>query len=160
MLQFMRHIDRRRFRPLTYVIASTDTSSAVRVKALEDSMGNGSNCRYVSVPRSREVGQSYLSSIATTLVATLHSAVVVYNNQPEMIICNGPGTCLPLVISAFLFNVTLFRRCRTVFVESFCRVDSLSLTGRLVRPLTNRFIVQWPQLTHTYRDTEFIGRMC
>jgi hypothetical protein len=33
-----------------------------------------------------------------------------------------------------------------VFIESFCRVQSLSLSGLLLYPLVDEFVVQWPQL--------------
>lgn len=35
---------------------------------------------------------------------------------------------------------------RVVFVESLCRVQSLSLTGRILYYLADRFVVQWPGL--------------
>jgi len=33
-----------------------------------------------------------------------------------------------------------------IYVESFTRVKALSLSGKLIRPLVDRFIVQWPAL--------------
>lgn len=31
-----------------------------------------------------------------------------------------------------------------IYIESFARVKSLSLTARIVRPFVDRFITQWP----------------
>ena len=75
-------------------------------------------------------------------------------------LCNGPGTCLPIIVAVWLFKLWLFRRCRVVFIESFCRVDSLSLCGKLVYPLVDRLIVQWPRLTDDWKLTEYCGRLC
>lgn len=36
------------------------------------------------------------------------------------------------------------RYTKIVYVESFARVKSLSLTGKLLRPLVDTFVVQWP----------------
>lgn len=82
------------------------------------------------------------------------------------IICNGPGTCVPICVAAFALRVrrcwlgvtppaivhrfpacwcaqVLFlSRCRIVFVESFCRVRSLSLSGKLLYPFADRFVVR------------------
>jgi beta-1,4-N-acetylglucosaminyltransferase len=33
---------------------------------------------------------------------------------------------------------------RIIYVESFTRVKSLSLSGKLLRPFVDRFVVQWP----------------
>jgi beta-1,4-N-acetylglucosaminyltransferase len=35
---------------------------------------------------------------------------------------------------------------RTLYIESWCRIESLSLTGRLVCPVAHAFWVQWPGL--------------
>ena len=42
----------------------------------------------------------------------------------------------------------LFRPCSLVFIESFCRVYSLSLSGIMLYPLVDEFVVQWPELAH------------
>lgn len=33
---------------------------------------------------------------------------------------------------------------RIIYVESFARVSTLSLSGKLVRPFVDTFVVQWP----------------
>lgn len=37
-------------------------------------------------------------------------------------------------------------RMRSVYIESWARVRTLSLSGRILKPLVDRFLVQWPQL--------------
>ena len=49
---------------------------------------------------------------------------------------------------------------RIVFCESFCRVKHLSLTGKLLYPIADRFVVQWPELTQGHRRAEYIGVLC
>lgn len=39
-----------------------------------------------------------------------------------------------------------FLRLRTIFVESWARVRTLSFTGKLLLPFADRFLVQWPML--------------
>ena len=56
-------------------------------------------------------------------------------------------TCSPVVLAPiFSSQVLLFRPCSLVFVESFCRVESVSLSGRMLYPVVDEFVVQWPQL--------------
>lgn len=43
---------------------------------------------------------------------------------------------------------------RLVYIESFARVERLSLTGRLVRPFVDRFVVQWTQLAVRLAEAE------
>lgn len=37
-------------------------------------------------------------------------------------------------------------RLRTVFVESWARVRTISLSGKILLPFADRFLVQWPAL--------------
>ena len=45
-------------------------------------------------------------------------------------------------------------------MESIARVDSLSLSGKLLVRTADRFLVQWPQLAKKYTKAEYIGRVC
>jgi len=48
-------------------------------------------------------------------------------------------------------------RIPTVYVEVFDRIDSRTLTGRLCRPLSTKFLVQWPEQQELYRGSTLIG---
>lgn len=109
------------------------------------------------ITRSREVKQSWISTIATTAFSLIQCTLLVLSMRPQLIICNGPGTCVPLAISAFIFRVLGIVDTRIFFVESFCRVDSLSLTGKLLYFIADRFVVQWPQLLTKYKRAEYLG---
>lgn len=59
---------------------------------------------------------------------------------------NGPGTCVPVAYTYFLLNCLNITSTKLVFIESWCRVQKLSLTGRLLKPICHEFIVHWPEL--------------
>lgn len=103
--------------------------------------------RIVKVPRAREVGQSYATSVLTTLWAFFSSVSVVLKYRPQAIICNGPGICVPVVFAALLLRFLGFD-CRVMFVESACRVERLSLSGKILYHLSlcDLFLVQWEAL--------------
>ena len=108
-----------------------------------------------------QVGQSYVSSVWTTLVALCSAVRVVLAAQPQLLLCNGPGTCLPLVVAAALARVLLGRPCRVVYVESVARVRTLSLTGLLLYRLrlADNFFVQWEALAATHARARCLGRV-
>ena len=62
----------------------------------------------------------------------------------------GAGTCLPVCLAALFWRAVGLVDSRIIFVESFCRVQSLSLTGKILYPIADRFVVQWPDLTQRY----------
>ena len=48
---------------------------------------------------------------------------------------------------------------KTVYIESLARIHELSLSGRLVYPFVDRFLVQWPELEHKYSRAQYQGRV-
>ncbi|CAI5475494.1 unnamed protein product [Closterium sp. Yama58-4] len=116
---------------------------------------------YLSVYRSREVGQSYITSVATTIIATLHAMLLVARVRPQLLLCNGPGTCLPICIAVFTLHVLGVQSSSIVFVESVARVHHLSLTGRLLHRvgIVDWFFVQWPHLTAMCKGTHYVGHL-
>jgi beta-1,4-N-acetylglucosaminyltransferase len=119
-------------------------------------------------PRSREVGQSYASSIFTTLNATAHAvlffvtATFFTSEKPDVVLVNGPGTCLPICAAAFASRVLFFRKGPViVYVESVCRVTSLSLTGKILyhSRMADVVFVQWPELVAKYHRAMYAGRV-
>lgn len=153
MLKLLTHVGTR-YHPRVYVLADTDKTSETKIFSFEKS----SEFRLERIPRSREVGQSYLTSVLTTLVSALYSLPLVWRVQPDLVLCNGPGTCVPICFSAWLLRLILRPKMQIVFVESVCRVQSLSLSAHLLKPFANHILVQWPHLAHKYKWTKFIAR--
>lgn len=144
MLRIVRHLNHKNYSPRIYISAQTDKLSAEKVKDLE---GGNKDYKVIDIYRSREVRQSYLTSIWTTVLATLDSLPILWRENPELILCNGPGTCVPLCIIAFLFKVLCATQSVIVYVESFCRVKTFSLTGKILYYLADHVIVQWAYLS-------------
>lgn len=128
------------------------------------------NVQIVRLHRAREVKQSYFTSIFSTLYAAVHSfwimaQIAAYDGKGiDLLMTNGPGTALPLCYAhAFVNKIALFNiKAKIIFIESFCRVDDLSLTGKLLRPLLSlmpgsRFIVQWKDLEVKYGNQNSKG---
>ena len=119
----------------------------------------------IRIPRSREVKQSWPSSVWTTLVA-LRFTLGLWKtlHMSDLLLVNGPGTGVPLCLVAWLLN-RLKRATgvsdhatKIVFVESICRVKTLSLTGKILVHFTDNVLVQWPELALKYPNVKYIDR--
>ena len=157
MLELIQRLDARRYSPMTYVIAKSDTTSLVRLQACNKT---GPRCppgEVLYLPRSREVGQSYWTSIGTTTFSLLYAFGMVLKIRPGLLLCNGPGTCLPIAVMTLLFRILGLCEGKVVFVESLCRVETLSLTGKLLYPLVDLFVVHWEELHQRYPSTKLIS---
>ena len=160
MLKLIQHLPEN-YTPRIYVLANTDKLSESKVLKLENSKINeksSKNFRILSLKRSREVHQSWLSSFLSTLIALKQSLVVILETRPDVLLCNGPGTCVPLCLAVFIYNVLFFNfSTKVIFIESICRAKTLSLTGRLLYFFVDGFVVQWPELTDKYPNTAYLG---
>ena len=82
---------------------------------------------------------------------------------PDLIITNGPATAVIVILASLILRYVNWRganssgKCKTVYVESFARVKTLSLSGKLLLRIVDRFLVQWEELEGTGGRAEFCG---
>ncbi|XP_053447414.1 UDP-N-acetylglucosamine transferase subunit ALG14 homolog [Nycticebus coucang] len=153
------------YSPRHYVIADTDKMSTNKINGFElyQAERNPSNATteyYIHrIPRSREVRQSWLSAVFTTLRSMLVSFPLTLRLKPDVVLCNGPGTCVPICLSALLLGILGIKKVIIVYVESICRVETLSMSGKILFHLSDYFIVQWPTLKEKYPKSVYLGRI-
>ncbi|NXA09884.1 ALG14 transferase, partial [Sapayoa aenigma] len=150
------------YSPRHYVFADSDKMSEAKICSFEQKRAEtfpNSQFTLDRIPRSREVRQPWLSSVLTTLYSMLYSLPLTYRLKPDLILCNGPGTCVPVCMSAVLLGLLGIKRAIIVYVESICRVKTLSLSGRILYYFTDYFIVQWPDLKEKYPKSVYLGRI-
>ena len=168
MLQLLSGMDLATYAPRDYVLATTDHTSAQKIEAFEADRRRqqdpGSSAppqhKLLRLPRSREVGQSYATSVLTTLYAMVHAVFLVLRCRPSLLLTNGPGTCIPVCICAYALRLLGIKHVTIVYVESIARVKTLSLSGKIVIRFADHFLVQWPQLAAMHPRAKYIGRLC
>ncbi|KAK7532448.1 oligosaccharide biosynthesis protein Alg14 like-domain-containing protein, partial [Phyllosticta citribraziliensis] len=134
------------------------------------------------VPRARKIHQSLLTTPYSSLrcLAACHailrspfaSPAIASSTAPQhqttffpnLILTNGPGTGVIVVLAALLMrfcdlgDLDRTSRIRTIYVESWARVKRLSLSGRLLVRVVDRFLVQWETLLDkTAGRGEYLG---
>lgn len=85
--------------------------------------------------------------------ATLDSFRILRKTKPKVIVSAGPSLTIPLFWAAKLLGI------KTIFVESWVRVHHKSQTGKLVYPVSDLFLVQWPTLKKVYPKAIYAGRL-
>ena len=76
---------------------------------------------------------------------------VLRKERPDVIISSGAAVAVPFFYVGKLLGAKL------VYVEIFDRFDKATLTGRLVYPITDKFIVQWEEQKKTYKKAINLG---
>lgn len=80
------------------------------------------------------------------IVAFLLITRIVFSEKPRALVSTGAEIAIPSFIVCKLLGI------ETIFIESCCRVRTKSMTGRIVYPLSDVFLVQWPQLCDAYGE--------
>lgn len=93
-------------------------------------------------------------SLPVNVLTPLLSLCVLFQ-----VLCNGPGTCVPLCVAGLLLGILGMKKVLIVYVESICRVQTLSLTGKILYPISDYFFVQWSSLRDKYPKSIFLGRI-
>lgn len=157
MLEIVKNLNFDKYSPRYYVVAENDQHSIDKLLNIEK---DKTQYKIYLIPRSRKVHQSYLSSITTTLQSTLTCIPLILHSRPDLILCNGPGTCVPVCFVAFFLKVLyIHSSCKIAFIESYCRVKTLSLTGWILLYFSDLFVVQWPKLCDKSRKILYFGRL-
>ncbi|KAK6358873.1 UDP-N-acetylglucosamine transferase subunit [Orbilia brochopaga] len=171
----------------TYVFSSGDKHSARKAQNHEESVyGNAAagekgmegpgaiGYRLIEIPRARAVGQSWLTTPLTCLICLSKCMDILRGGDvsalprqmrelwkgmefPDVVVCNGPATAVMLVYAVYIYKFFGMCKTRVIYVESFARVTTLSLSGKLLLPVADRFLVQWPQLADKYQGAEHLG---
>lgn len=78
---------------------------------------------------------------------------ILRKEKPDIIVSTGAGVAVPFFWLGKLFGA------KTIFIEVYDRIDSPTLTGKLVYPVTNRFLLQWESQKKFYPKGIVIGEM-
>ncbi|XXG97797.1 hypothetical protein Hte_004110 [Hypoxylon texense] len=151
-----------------WAVGSDDRLSFNKVLAFERRIGRHLKRRGVDVGtfnimafnRAREVHQGWVSTTVSTIKCLCDVIEILFGQPtrqwpylefPNVIVSNGPGTGFLFLLVAHVMKIFYLvpePYMKTVYVESWARVNTLSLSAKLVRffQLADVFIVQHIQL--------------
>lgn len=105
-------------------------------------------------------GETVVSAFAPTTrnipnaVRNLRLAIrLIRAERPDVIVSNGAGVAFPFFLVARAYRI------RTVYLEVYDRISRPTVTGRLCYPLTELFLLQWPEQAVSYPCGQLIGRL-
>lgn len=167
-----------------YIITSGDEGSLAKVKNLEAIISDAypderKGTRDVfKIKRARAVHQSIYTAPFTCLISAAHAVnaltrepnlrpVKEYGYQfkyPHVIVTNGPATGFIVGLVAHLLKILYLapsNRLKIVYIESWARTQTLSLTGKLFlrTGIANVFGVQHEPLARKIPGAQYVGQV-
>ncbi|MFC4386542.1 PssD/Cps14F family polysaccharide biosynthesis glycosyltransferase [Gracilibacillus marinus] len=81
----------------------------------------------------------------------IKSLFIFLKEKPDVIITTGAHTAVPMCYIAKLF------RKKVIYIESFAKSSSPNLSGKLIYPIADLFIVQWESMKQFYPKAVYGG---
>lgn len=82
---------------------------------------------------------------------TILALKVLRKERPDLLISSGAAASVPFFYIAKLMGKKL------IYIEVYDRIDKPTLTGRLVYPIVDCFIVQWEEQKQVYKKAVNLG---
>lgn len=81
------------------------------------------------------------------------AARVVPRLNPDLVVSTGAAVAVPFFAVARALGIP------TAYIEVFDRLDTRTVTGRLCRPMSDLFLVQWEQQQQMYPGSRVVGTL-
>lgn len=99
----------------------------------------------------RQVNRHEASFLPRMIVNAVTSLRYWLTERPDVIVCTGVLATIPFCLIGHTMGAKL------VYVESFAKTDSPTMTGKLLSKRADRFYVQWESMLSVYPNARFVG---
>nr|WP_314461616.1 PssD/Cps14F family polysaccharide biosynthesis glycosyltransferase [uncultured Clostridium sp.] len=90
-------------------------------------------------------------SLKALLINTRLAWKTIRKEKPDVIISSGAAVAVPFFYIGKLFGA------RLIYIEVYDRIDKSTMTGKMVYPITDKFIVQWAEMKKIYKKAINLG---
>lgn len=127
-------------------IASDGDSFLVTERAVAGAKGWGDKIYYV-----RQINRKEPLFVLHFLILFIRAGIIICKERPDYIISTGALMTYPFCVWSKLLKK------KVIYIESFARVDEPSLTGNLMYPIADLFIVQWEEMLKIFPNATYGG---
>lgn len=99
----------------------------------------------------KQVNRKEISCIPRMIMNIFKSFKIYLEEKPDLIITTGVLAMLPMCIWMKL------NKKKIIYIESFAKVISPTLSGKFMYKYADQFYVQWPQMKEIYPNAIYIG---
>lgn len=90
-------------------------------------------------------------NIKNLIKNTFVAVKVLLKEKPDLIISTGAAVAVPF------FYIGKILGSKLIYIEVFDRVDASTITGKLIYPIADKFIVQWEEMKQVYPKAINLG---
>ncbi len=94
-----------------------------------------------------------ISILYKLMINFIKSFVILGKEKPDVIISTGAGATIPILLLGKMFGAKI------IFIESFAKINSPTITGRVIYHFADQFYIQWPELQRYYPKALLKGKL-
>lgn len=98
-----------------------------------------------------QINRSEFFSIIKLIKIFIQSMRIFFIEKPDILISTGALSVVPMFIIGKCFKKKL------IFIESFAKVNTGTMTGKFVYKFADVFIVQWKSMLKIYPNAKYLG---
>lgn len=98
-----------------------------------------------------QVNRRELTALFKLIIITIKSLKIFLKEKPDVVVCTGVLAMIPICLYSKLFGKEL------IYIESFAKMKSPTLTGKFLYPFADRFYVQWENMKNFYPNAIYMG---
>lgn len=99
----------------------------------------------------KQVNRKEISFLPNMIINFFKSLYIFIKEKPDYMITTGVLAIIPMAIL-----VKLFRK-KLIYLESFAKISSPTMTGKLLYKYADRFYVQWEKMLEIYPNAIYKG---
>lgn len=99
----------------------------------------------------KQVNRKEKTFIFNMLINSYLTLKILFYEKPDVIISTGALSTIPLCVFGKISRKNI------IFIESFAKINSPTLTGKLVYKFADRFYVQWETMLDFYPNAIYKG---
>ena len=99
----------------------------------------------------QQINRREILVIIKIILNAFKSLMIFVKEKPDIVICTGALSTIPFCIISKIFNAKL------IYIESYAKVETGSLTGKLMYRIADKFYVQWREMLNVFPKAIFKG---
>lgn len=99
----------------------------------------------------KQVNRHEIKFIYYIIINSIKTLKIFLKEKPDVVISTGALSTIPMCLLAKIFRKKL------IFIESFAKIKSPTLTGKLIYKFADQFYVQWEEMKKVYPEAIYKG---
>ena len=99
----------------------------------------------------KQVNRHEIKFIFYMILNSISALKIFVKEKPQIVISTGALSSIPMCLIAKLFKKKI------IFIESFAKINSPTLTGKLIYKIADQFYIQWESMRRFYPDAIYKG---